>query len=474
MSQSDVTAAESHASYADAAQIKGMVRRLRDFYATGSTIDVGFRIEALKRLRAAIEHNEEAIEEAMRQDLGKSAYESYLSEIGLSLAEIDYQIKHVRSWARPHWVPSDLTNFHSSYRTVAEPYGCVLVMATWNYPFLLSIEPLVGAVAAGNCVVLKPSDYSPATSAMLERLIAEAFEPSHVTTVLGGHVQNDLLLKQPFDYVFYTGSRRVGSIVMEAAAQWPVPVSLELGGKSPCVVAADANLDRAAARIAFGKFLNCGQTCVAPDYLLVDDAVLEEFVPKLVEQTARMYGIDAFANPNWGHIINEKHFQRISGLIDSAKVVYGGRTKAETLQIEPTIMVGCTGDDAAMGEEIFGPVLPILSYRTVGEAEAFIKAREKPLACYLFTSDRSLERYFMHHVPYGGGCINDTVVHLATSRLPFGGIGASGIGVYHGRYSFDTFSHIKAILKKGLFVDIPLRYQPYTLQKSRLLHRLLK
>lgn len=465
---------QAHQAYPDAASIERVVQQQRAFFATGSTIDVDFRIAALKRLRCAIEHNQRAIEDALYADLRKSAYESYLSEIGLSLAEIDYQIKHVRGWARPHWVPSDLTNFCSSYRTIAEPYGCTLVMATWNYPVMLSIEPLAGAVAAGNCVILKPSDYAPATADILARVVAEAFEPSHVAVVQGGHVQNDALLNQRFDYVFYTGSRRVGSIVMEAASRWPTPVSLELGGKSPCVVAADADLDRAAARIAFGKFLNCGQTCVAPDYLLVDDSVLEAFVPKLVEQVATMYGVDAFANPDWGRIINEKHFTRISGLIDQDKVVYGGRTKAQTLQIEPTIMVGCTKDDAAMGEEIFGPVLPILTYRTVGEVEAFIKEREKPLACYLFTSDRSLERYFMRHVPYGGGCINDTVVHLATSRLPFGGVGASGIGAYHGRYSFNTFSHTKAILKKGLLIDVPLRYQPYTPQKFNLVRKFLK
>ncbi len=454
--------------------VQAVYERQKAFFATEKTLDVDFRIDALKRLHKAIVDHELDIEAAMKADLGKSAYESYLSEIGLVLAEIDYQIHHVRSWAKPHRVPADLANFRSQYFTLCEPYGCVLVIATWNYPFMLAIEPLVGAIAAGNTCVLKTSDYAPHTADAMERLLEEAFEPGYVDVVKGGHLQNTALLARRFDYIFYTGSVGVGRIVMEAAAQWPVPVSLELGGKSPCVVAADADLDRAGARVAFGKFLNCGQTCVAPDYVLVDEKVADDFVQHLVEHIVAMYGADAFENPNWGHIVSDRHWHRIMDLIDSSKVVYGGRGKEETLQIEPTVMFGCTGDDAAMGQEIFGPVLPILTYSSIEEAEAFIKDRDKPLAGYVFSEDPDTQMRFVRTVPFGGGCINDTVVHLATSRMGFGGVGESGIGSYHGHYSFKTFSHEKSILKKGTRLDLPFRYQPYTPEKLRVVKMLLK
>ena len=454
--------------------VQAVYERQKAFFATERTLDIDVRIDALKRLHKAIVERELKIEVAMKADLGKSAYESYLSEIGLVLAEIDYQIRHVRSWAKPHRVPADLANFHSQYFTLCEPYGCVLVMATWNYPFMLAIEPLVGAVAAGNTCVLKTSDYAPHTADAMEELLQAVFEPGYVDVVKGGHLQNSALLARHFDYIFYTGSVGVGRIVMKAAAQWPVPVSLELGGKSPCVVAADADLDRAGARVAFGKFLNCGQTCVAPDYVLVDEKVADGFVGSLVSHIVSMYGADAFENPNWGHIVSDRHWHRIKGLIDPSKVVYGGRGKEETLQIEPTVMFGCTADDAAMGQEIFGPVLPILTYGSIEEAETFIKDRDKPLAGYVFSDDPDTQMRFVRTVPFGGGCINDTVVHLATSRMGFGGVGASGIGAYHGRYSFKTFSHEKSILKKGTRLDLPFRYQPYTPEKLRVVKMLLK
>lgn len=455
--------------------IAEIVERQRAFFATGTTIDVDYRVAALRRLREVVCRREADIEEAVRADLGKSAFESYMCEVGLTLAELSYQLKHVRRWAKPHRVvPSDLANFPSSYRRVPEPYGVALVMSPWNYPFMLTVEPLIGAVAAGNCCVVKPSAYSPATSRIVAEIVAEAFERGHVDAVLGGRAENAELLEQRFDYVFFTGSVAVGKLVMEKASRWPTPVSLELGGKSPCVVAADADLDVAAARIAFGKYLNCGQTCVAPDYVLADERIAGELVEKLKTQIAAMYGEDAFANPDWGRMVNAKHFDRVMGLIDPAKVAYGGRGRRETLQIEPTVMCGVTGDDAAMGEEIFGPVLPVLTYRTTEEAEGFIKAREKPLALYLFTRDKALEERFLLHVPFGGGCVNDTIVHLATSRMGFGGVGASGIGSYHGRKSFETFSHEKSVLKKGLWLDLSMRYQPYSKLKERLVRMFLR
>ena len=454
--------------------IDAVCRRQRSLFNSGITIELSYRIQALHKLEAAIRRRELEIEAALTQDLGKSAFEGYMCEVGLTLAELSYQLKHIRRWAKPQRVAPDLANFPSSYRTVAEPYGEVLVMSPWNYPFLLTIEPVIGAVAAGNCCVVKPSAYSPATSALIAELIEEAFDPGYVTCILGGREENSLLLEQRWDYIFFTGSPGVGKLVMEKASRFLTPVSLELGGKSPCIIAADADLELAATRLAFGKWLNVGQTCIAPDYVLCDASVHERFVELLKEKTAAMYGSDALANPDYGKIVNRKHFERVRGLIDPAKVVYGGRCDEPSLKIEPTIMTGVTAEDAVMGEEIFGPLCPIIKVGGPQEAEAFVKEREKPLALYLFTNDRSLQERFMRYVPFGGGCINDTIVHIATSKMGFGGVGNSGMGSYHGRKSFETFSHTKSILKKHRWIDLPMRYQPYTAAKERLVRLFLR
>ena len=455
-------------------QINGIKRCQEAFFATGITISVDYRLQALRRLEAVIRRREAEIEAAIKSDLGKSAFEGYMCELGLTLAELGYQLKHLRRWAKPQRGAPDLANFPSSYRTVAEPYGEVLVMSPWNYPFLLTIEPVIGAVAAGNCCVVKPSAYSPATSALIAELIEEAFDPGHVTCILGGREENSLLLEQRWDYIFFTGSPGVGKLVMEKASRFLTPVSLELGGKSPCIIAADADLELAATRLAFGKWLNVGQTCIAPDYVLCDASVHERFVELLKEKTAAMYGSDALANPDYGKIVNRKHFERVRSLIDPAKVVYGGRCDEASLKIEPTIMTGVTAEDAVMGEEIFGPLCPIIKVGGPQEAEAFVKEREKPLALYLFTNDRSLQERFMRYVPFGGGCINDTIVHIATSKMGFGGVGNRGMGSYHGRKSFETFSHTKSILKKHRWIDLPMRYQPYTAAKERLVRLFLR
>ena len=455
-------------------QIDGIKRCQEAFFATGITISVDYRLQALRRLEAVIRRREAEIEAAIKSDLGKSAFEGYMCELGLTLAELGYQLKHLRRWAKPQRVAPDLANFPSSYRTVAEPYGEVLVMSPWNYPFLLTIEPVIGAVAAGNCCVVKPSAYSPATSALIAELIEEAFDPGHVTCILGGREENSLLLEQRWDYIFFTGSPGVGKLVMEKASRFLTPVSLELGGKSPCIIAADADLELAATRLAFGKWLNVGQTCIAPDYVLCDASVHERFVELLKEKTAAMYGSDALANPDYGKIVNRKHFERVRSLIDPAKVVYGGRCDEASLKIEPTIMTDVTAEDAVMGEEIFGPLCPIIKVGGPQEAEAFVKEREKPLALYLFTNDRGLQERFMRYVPFGGGCINDTIVHIATSKMGFGGVGNSGMGSYHGRKSFETFSHTKSILKKHRWIDLPMRYQPYTAAKERLVRLFLR
>lgn len=450
------------------------VARCRAHFETGATIPVDARIKALKALEQAIVDSEDRINAALKEDLGKSATESYMCEVGMTLAELRYQIRHVRAWARRHRKRTGLANFHATSFTIAEPYGVVLVMSPWNYPFMLTMEPLVGAIAAGNCCVVKPSAYSPATSAAMRDLIASCLPPELVAVVEGGRKENTELLDQTFDYIFFTGGVTVGQLVMRKASEHLTPVTLELGGKSPCIITDSADLKRAAARVVFGKYLNCGQTCVAPDYILVDRSVHDRFLELVRAQIKAMLGERPLDNPQWGKIVNEKHFARLLGLIDQKKVVVGGASRKETLQIEPTVMDGVNEDDPVMSEEIFGPIMPVIPYDTIEEAEAFIKRRPKPLALYLFTKDRALEDRFLAHVPFGGGCINDTIVHLATSEMGFGGVGASGMGSYHGKKSFETFSHEKSILKKHLWLDLPMRYQPYTPTKDKLIRMFLR
>lgn len=454
--------------------IQETVERCRAYFSTGATIPVEARIEALRALERSIVAHEDDINAALYKDLGKSATESYMCEVGLTLAELRYQLRHVRRWARRHRKPTGLANFHATSFTVAEPYGVALIMSPWNYPFMLTMEPLAGAIAAGNTCVLKPSAYSPATSAVIRQVVAEALPAEYVAVVEGGRAENAELLDQTFDYIFFTGGVTVGKLVMSKASEHLTPVTLELGGKSPCIIAADANLRVAAARVVFGKYLNCGQTCVAPDYVLVDERVHDAFLAEVKKQIEQMLSERPLENPAWGKIINKKHFDRLSGLIDPAKVVWGGGSDAQTLQIEPTVMDGVTAEDAVMGEEIFGPIMPLITYKTIEEAEAFIKARPKPLALYLFTQSKALEDRFLRHVPFGGGCVNDTALHLATSAMGFGGVGASGMGSYHGIYSFRTFSHEKSILKKYNWIDMPLRYQPYAAWKDKVIRLFLR
>ena len=457
----------------EAFEIERVVAAQRAYFRTHATFDVAARKQALERLRDAVRAHEADIADALYADLGKSLDESYTCEIGLSLSEINFQIKHVSRWSRARLRPTNLANSFAKSRVVPVPYGVVLVMAPWNYPFLLTLEPLAGALAAGNCVVLKPSAYAPASSAVLRAICEECFPPELVCVVEGGRAENSALLDQRFDYIFFTGSTNVGRLVMERASRNLTPVSLELGGKSPCIVTADANLKVAAARIAFGKGLNLGQTCVAPDYLLVDRRVKDEFLDLLCDQLSAMYGQDAFENPDYGKMINWKHFDRVCSLIDQRKVVYGGRANAMTLQIEPTVMDDVDPRDPVMQEEIFGPVLPVVAYDSLDEAEAFVTSRPTPLALYLFTSDAATEDRFLRFVPFGGGCVNDTVIHLATPYIPFGGMGESGMGSYHGKKSFETFSHEKSIVKKYCFPDLPMRYQPYQKWKSQVIRLFL-
>lgn len=449
-----------------------IVTAQRAYFALGKTRSLAHRVRALEALRNAIVTHEQEILDALQSDLHKAPVESYATEIGIVLEEISFALRHVRRWARPQRKRMPLVHFPASSRVYAEPYGTVLVMAPWNYPFQLTINPLVGALAAGNTCVLKPSAYAPATARVIQRLIGEVFEPAYVAVVQGGRDANQSLLKEPFDLIFFTGGPAVGKVVMHAAAEHLTPVVLELGGKSPCVVERSAHVRVAAKRIAWGKFLNAGQTCVAPDYLLVQESVADELVAELRRAIVELYGRDPLVSPDYPKIVNTKHFNRLCGLMEHGEVVEGGQTNRATCQIAPTILTNVGWEDPIMQEEIFGPLLPVLTFGTMDEVYQMLAQRPKPLAFYLFTRDASVEREAMERVSFGGGCINDTVVHLANPSLPFGGVGASGMGCYHGAYSFQTFSHQKGVVKKSSCVDIPVRYAPYG-KKLPLMRRLM-
>ena len=456
-------------------EIESLVSAQREFYRSGATLPVSFRKEQLRKLYAAVKRYESEIKEALKADLGKSAYEAFMCESGLALTEISYMIKHVKAFAKRQKTRTPLAQFHSvSYRQ-ATPYGNVLIMSPWNYPFLLTVEPLTDAIAAGNTAIVKPSAYSPATSAIVAKIIGECFPPEYVAAVTGGRAENTALLDQKFDLIFFTGSQAVGREVLRHAAENLTPAVLELGGKSPCIVEASADIRLAARRIVFGKFLNCGQTCVAPDYILCERSVKNELIKAVISEIKRQFGDEPLLNADYGRIINEKHFTRLLGLIDKEKLVYGGEYDRESLRIAPTVMDNVTRADAVMGEEIFGPILPIIAYDDLDAVIAELKALDKPLALYLFTSDREHIRRVTGELSYGGGCINDVIIHLATSEMGFGGVGESGMGGYHGRVGFDAFSHYKSIVDKKTWIDLPMRYQPYKRGFfERLLHFFLK
>lgn len=454
--------------------IEAIVKEQRNFFATHATLDVEFRIKYLKKLYTAITNHEQEILDALKEDLGKCGMESYMCEVGLTLAELSSQLKHIRKWTRKKRYKTELTNAVARSYSIREPYGVVLVMSPWNYPFMLTLEPLIGAIAAGNTCVVKPSAYAPATSRAIANLIEEVFPQEYVAVIQGGREENAALLEQRFDYIFFTGGVTVGKLVMEKAAAHLTPVTLELGGKSPCVVTKDANLKIAAKRLVFGKYLNCGQTCVAPDYLLIDECVRDEFVELLKKEIVAMYTANPLENEAYGKIVNRKHFERIRGLIEGSTVAYGGACNEETLQIAPTVLIDVTAEEPVMKEEIFGPVLPVLTYTDLDEVEKFVSEREKPLAFYLFTEDKAVQERFMNRISFGGGCINDTVMHLTSGEMGFGGVGYSGMGSYHGRKSFECFTHEKSILDKATWLDVPIRYQPHEKSKWTLIKWLLK
>lgn len=455
-------------------EIEELVNRQRNFFYSGVTLDVNYRIRALKKLRACITRYEDKINEALKKDLGKSSFESYMCETGLVLNEIRYMLKHIKTFTREKNVPTPLAQFHSRSYKKPSPYGIVLIMSPWNYPFLLSMDPLVDALSAGNTIVLKPSAYSPRTSEVIKKIIQECFSEKYVAVITGGRAENTCLLNKHFDYIFFTGSQAVGKEVMKCASSHLTPVTLELGGKSPCIVEKNANIKLAAKRIVFGKFLNCGQTCVAPDYIFCDSKIKDNLIHELKRQIVLQFGKTPLTNDKYGKIVNEKHFNRISKLIDKEKVVAGGKTDKEKLKIEPTVMDNVTFEDAVMKEEIFGPVLPVLTYDSLESAIQKINSMAHPLALYLFTSDKQTIRKVMSKCGFGGGCINDTIIHLATSEMGFGGFSESGMGAYHGKDGFDTFSHYKSIVEKKTWLDLPMRYQPYHALNNRIIHFFLR
>ena len=454
--------------------IQALVLAQRAHFQTGATLPLSARRAALKALHQAIQERERDITAALAADLNKSPAESYMCEIGMTLSELRYAEKHLGRWMRDRHVPTPLSQFHAKSFTVCDPYGVVLIMSPWNYPFMLTMDPPIGAIAAGNCCVVKPSAYSPATSAVIQEILSQCFPTEYVAVVEGGRAENQALLEQKFDYIFFTGSVAVGKEVMTKAAAHLTPVTLELGGKSPCVVDRSAKLDLAAKRLVFGKLLNCGQTCVAPDYVLIDKAVKDAFITSLKKWMTAMYGSDPLDNQGYVRMINQKHFDRVMGLIDQDKVVYGGKGDPETRKIQPTILDGVSPEDPVMQEEIFGPLLPILTYDTIQQAQDFINSRPHPLALYLFSEDKAVQERFLRRVPFGGGCINDTIIHLATSRMGFGGVGDSGMGSYHGKESFNTFSRRKSIVKKSTWLDLSLRYAPYSPKQEKMLRFFLK
>lgn len=448
------------------------IEKQRRFFETGATRPLEFRLEALKKLHKVVADNEQALADALMSDLHKQPMESYMCETGLVLEELSFHIKKLPRWIRDRRVPTPLAQFKAKSFVSPEPYGLTLIMTPWNYPVQLCLVPLVGALSAGNCAVVKPSAYAPACSAAIAKLLGDIFPPEYVAVVEGGREQNSALLEQKFDYIFFTGSVAVGKVVMTAAAKHLTPVTLELGGKSPVIVDATADIPLAARRIAFGKVLNAGQTCVEPDYLLIHKSVKQRFIAQYARALESFFpGGDMSAMPR---IINQKHYERVKGLMQGTNIVMGGETDDEKRFIAPALIDNVSPADPIMGEEIFGPLLPMLEFEDIDFCIDFIRRRPKPLALYLFSNDKAVQKKVLDGCSFGGGCINDTIIHLATTAMGFGGVGESGMGDYHGERSFETFSHMRSIVNKSCLLDLPMRYQPYTDKKFSLIKRFIK
>ena len=455
-------------------EIKDILQQQNHFFSSGKTIPAEFRLKQLESLKEAMIRHEADLAAALKEDLGKNRMESYMCEIGLTLSELTWMQKHLRSLMRSKRVSTPAAQFAAKSFRSPSPYGTVLIMSPWNYPVLLTLDPLIDAIAAGNTAVVKPSAYAPCTFDVMKTMIEECFPAHYVAVVDGGRAENQALLQQRFDMIFFTGGKTVGREVLRHAAEYLTPVTLELGGKSPCIVDSTAKIRLAAKRIVFGKYLNCGQTCVAPDYILCDKRIRDELITAILAEIEKQFGKEPLKNPNYGKIINEKHFERILGLINGEKLVYGGQSEPESLRIAPTVLNNITWDDAVMGEEIFGPLLPILTFDTLDEALDTVESHPHPLALYFFSEDKAAQKKVLDTCRFGGGCINDTIIHLATSDMPFGGVGESGMGSYHGRVGFETFSHYRSIVDKKTWMDLPIRYQKYTGLKEKMMRMFLK
>lgn len=448
--------------------LKRLVQKQRDFFLTGKTRDLKFRKQALTKLLNLISGNQPAILKALREDLGKPELEAYSTEIAYVLEDVKHVLKSFQEWAEPQRVSTPLVLQPATSELHSEPFGTTLIIAPWNYPFQLVVSPLIGAIAAGNTAVLKPSEATPATQALLQKLIGETYEDEYIACVGGGLEESQALLEQHFDFIFFTGSPRVGQIVMEKAAKNLTPVCLELGGKSPCIVDKNVDLKVAARRVVWGKFMNAGQTCVAPDYLLIHKEIYTDFVNSLKTAIKEFYGDDPLKSDSYARIVNKGHFKRLVGFLKGGNVS-GGRHDESQLYIEPTLIEDIDLQHPLMKEEIFGPILPLIKYSETEEALRTIRQQTKPLAFYVFTKNKKLQNTILEQMPFGGACVNDCVVHLANPNLPFGGIGTSGMGMYHGKYSFEAFSHKKSVLRKPFALDATMRYAPYTQAKLKLI-----
>lgn len=446
-------------------------KRQQDFFNTNQTKSVPFRKEQLKKLKTVLLNNNSLLNEAIFKDFKKSAFENYTTEISLLIHEIDLALSNLSSWSKRKKVTTNFANFPAKSYIIPEPLGTVLVIGAWNYPIQLSIAPVIAAIAAGNTIVLKPSEIASHVSKVLAKLINSNFEANYFHVVEGGIAETTELLHFKFNKIFFTGSSTVGKIVYQAAAKNLIPVTLELGGKSPTIVAKDANLKMAVKRIVWAKFLNAGQTCIAPDYVFVDESIEKHFLELLkLEIVKANYSIQ---NDNYVQIINDKNVQRLTRLINTDKVFFGGQVYEKERLIEPTVMHNCTFDDLVMQEEIFGPILPVIKYTNINEVIVKIKSLPKPLSCYVFTESNSVKNTVLNEVSFGGGAINDAIMHISNSNLPFGGIGNSGMGSYHSKYGFDTFSHYKSILDKPTWLEFNFKYSPYTNLKKKIIKFLL-
>lgn len=438
-----------------------LLKKQRQYFSSGKTRSLDFRVKKLLKLKESILENEKSITDALKKDLNKSQTESYMTEIGVILEEIKYALKNIKSWVKPEKVKTPLTQFRAQSYIYSEPYGLSLIIGTWNYPFLLCFSPLIGAITAGNCAIVKPSEVSPDCSKIISRIIKDVFDEAHVESVEGGVETATELLSYKFDYIFYTGSVNVGKIVMQAASKNLTPVTLELGGKSPCIIDKEIDIDVTARRIVWGKFMNAGQTCIAPDYIYVHKKVKKELIESLGKSIKELYGENPKESPDYPRIVNEKHLDRLLGLINKGKIIIGGESDKKNLYIAPTIIDEVDWEDPIMQEEIFGPILPIMEYSNLDEVIEAVNSHPKPLALYLFSDNKEVQQKIIEKTSSGGVCINAPTYHQVSSLLPFGGVGDSGMGNYHGKFSFDTFSHKKAVVIKSFFPDLKIMYPPY-------------